>query len=336
MSRHQFQTNLRYTLNLLGWVYISLIISWFCLRLVFFDRFWWLALLNTLAFYLFLPLALFIPLSVWLRQRHLVIGLAIPIALFVGLFGNLLLPSFFSPTLTPQQAFKVMSFNILWSNQNYAQIAQAVQTANPDIIGLQEVRPPNIAALTTALSNYPYSSFHPPDTYHTVGIFSRFPIISAVPLTNPPMERGLRVVIDVNGKYLAVIVAHLAPNNMPLFPLNEFVSQTKERYARRAMEVEHLKQEIQKRNHPTLVVCDCNMTDTSQTYAQLQTVLADSFSEVGWGLGHTLRVEAFPLPVQRIDYVWHTTDLQAVNVHVGDSGGSDHQPVVATMQFVPR
>lgn len=331
-----FVQNLRRIFLFLGWFYISLLVLWFCLRFVFFDSIWWLALLNTIAFYLFVPFALLIPLSVGLRQRGLVLGLAVPTLMFVGLFGRLLLPSLSAPTLVPQQAFRVMSFNILWSNQNYAEIAQAVQTVNPDIIGLQEVRPPNIAALTAALPDYPYSAFHPPDTYHTVGIMSRFPIVSTVSLPNPPLERGLQSVIDVNGKPVTVIVAHLAPNNMPLFPLSEFVSQTKERYTRRAAETEQLKQAVQKRDHPTVVVCDCNMTDTSQTYAQLRSILVDSFLEVGWGLGHTLRVAAFPFPVQRVDYVWHTTDLQAVNADVADSGGSDHQPVVATIQFIQK
>ncbi|GAB4371460.1 MAG: hypothetical protein Kow00121_13020 [Elainellaceae cyanobacterium] len=336
MANQLVKIKLRRLLHLLGWCYIGLLILWFSLRLVFFDQIWWLALLNTIAFYLFVPLALLLPLSIWARQRYLILGLAIPTAMFIGLFGKLLLPSFLTPTLMPQQAFRMMSFNVLWSNQNYAQIAQAVQTANPDVIGLQEVRPPNIAALTAALAEYPYSAFHQSDLYHTVGIMSRFPIVSVVQLPDPPLERGLQVVIDVNGTLLTVIVAHLAPNNMPLVPFSEFVKQTKERYARRAAEIDYLKHEVQKRSHPTILVCDCNMTDTSQTYAQLQTILTDSFLEVGWGLGHTLQVEAFPFPVQRVDYIWHTADLQAVNAYVGNNGGSDHQPVIATMQLIQK
>jgi endonuclease/exonuclease/phosphatase (EEP) superfamily protein YafD len=333
MSRRKKPAGLPRLLTFLGWSYIGLIVVWFCLRLLFFDQIWWLALLNTLAFYLFIPVVFLLPLGIWFRQRRLIFGLAIPIAIFVGLFNDLLLPSFTRPELTPQATFNVMSFNILWSNENYAQIAQAIAAANADIVGLQEVRPPNTAALTAALPDYPYSTFHQADLYHTVGLISRFPIVSTRPLPDPPLERGLEVVVDINGQLLSVIVAHLAPNNMPLFPLSEFAAQTKDRYTRRAAEVETLKQEIQNRRYPTVVVCDCNMTDTSQTYAELQPILADSFREVEWGLGHTLRVGAIPFPLQRVDYVWHTPDLQAVNAYVGNSGGSDHQPVITKMQF---
>lgn len=336
MAKNRFRANFQYLTNRLGWSYISLIVFWFCLRLVFFDQLWWLALLNTIAFYLFIPLVLLLPLGILLSQRHLIMGLTIPIAIFVGLFSQVLLPSFSTPDLVPQNAFKIMTFNILWSNQNYAQIGNAIQIANPDIVGFEEVRPPNIVALTAALPAYPYSSFHQSDEYHTVGIVSRFPIVSTAQLPNPPIERGLQAVIDVNGKWLTVVVAHLAPNNMPLFPPSEFVKQTKERYARRADEIELLKQTIQNRNYPTVIVCDCNMTDTSQTYDQLQAILTDSFVEAGWGLGHTLTVKPVPFPVQRVDYVWHTADLQAVNAYVGGNGGSDHHSMVANLQFVQK
>ncbi|MGG6241321.1 endonuclease/exonuclease/phosphatase family protein [Nodosilinea sp. AN01ver1] len=336
ISRRKLKANLSYSLKFLGWFYIGSIIVWFGLRLIFFDQFWWLALLNTIAFYLFVPVVFLLPLGMLFRQRRLVFGLAIPIAIFVGLFGDLLLPSFSRSGLTPQATVNVMSFNILWSNENYDRIAQAIAAADADIVGFQEIRLPNTAVLTAALPDYPYTTFHQSDLYHTVGLVSRFPIVSTQPLPNPPLERGIEVVVDINGELLSVIVAHLAPNNMPLFPLNRFAAETKDRYTRRAAEVETLSQEIQNRRYPTVVVCDCNMTDTSQTYAQLRSILVDSFQDVAWGLGHTLRIGAIPFPVQRLDYVWHTADLQAIKAHVGDHGGSDHQPVITQLQFAQK
>ncbi|PSN12517.1 hypothetical protein C7293_19800 [filamentous cyanobacterium CCT1] len=336
ISRRKLRANLSYSLNFLGWLYIGLIIVWLGLRLVFFDQFWWLALLNTMALYLFAPVVFLLPLAIGFRQRRLVLGLAIPIAIFVGLFGELLVPSFARPELTPQATFNVMSFNMLWSNENYDRIAQAIAAAEADIVGFQEVRPPNTAALTAALPDYPYNTFQKADLYHTVGLISRFPIVSTQPLPDPPVERGLEVVVDVNGQLLSVIVAHLAPNNMPLFPLNQFVAETKDRYTRRAAEAETLRQKVKNRRHPTVVVCDCNMTDTSQTYVQLRSVLADSFQEVAWGLGHTLRIGSIPFPLQRLDYVWHTDELQAITAYVGESGGSDHQPVITQLQFAQK
>ena len=50
MTRHHVRSKARSLLGLLGWIYIGSMMVWFGLRLLFFDGFWWLALLNTLAF----------------------------------------------------------------------------------------------------------------------------------------------------------------------------------------------------------------------------------------------------------------------------------------------
>ena len=58
--------------------------------------------------------------------------------------------------------------------------------------------------------------------------------------------------------------------------------------------------------------------------------LIDSFREAGFGLGLTypLRFGSSELPpFLRIDYVWHTRELRAVDAHVMPDTGSDHLPV---------
>src|SRR3954463_12183527 len=101
----------------LGWVYIGLIALWLVLRARFSDQIWWLALLNTFAIYLFVPLPLMLLASVWRRHWALAAGLAIPTATFCALFGTLLLPK---PASLQANAtnITVMSFNVLTSNKN--------------------------------------------------------------------------------------------------------------------------------------------------------------------------------------------------------------------------
>ena len=55
MTRYHAPPKARWVLGLLGWSYVGGMLVWFGMRLLFFDGPWWLALLNTLAFYLFLP-----------------------------------------------------------------------------------------------------------------------------------------------------------------------------------------------------------------------------------------------------------------------------------------
>src|SRR4051812_49034406 len=103
---------LRYIFPCLSWVYVGLIALWLVLRAIFFDQIWWLALLNTFAIYLFVPLPPLILAGLW-RQRWVVVcGLALPAAAFFTLFGALVLPK---PTSAPASSaiITVMTFNVL-------------------------------------------------------------------------------------------------------------------------------------------------------------------------------------------------------------------------------
>jgi endonuclease/exonuclease/phosphatase (EEP) superfamily protein YafD len=40
------------------------------------------------------------------------------------------------------------------------------------------------------------------------------------------------------------------------------------------------------------------------------------------------------MPIQRIDYVWHSEEWIALEAFVGQDGHSDHLPIVAKLGFV--
>jgi endonuclease/exonuclease/phosphatase (EEP) superfamily protein YafD len=88
-------------------------------------------------------------------------------------------------------------------------------------------------------------------------------------------------------------------------------------------------------HEPALLLCDCNLTDTSQAYARLATFMADSFREAGWGFGHSSFSRRPPFQAQRLDYVWHSDQLAALEAAVGPDGGSDHRPVIARLALRP-
>jgi vancomycin resistance protein VanJ len=139
--------------------------------------------------------------------------------------------------------------------------------------------------------------------------------------------------VNIKGEPVHVFVVHLSPNNLFNYPISEFVSLAKERYARRAAEVVRLQDEISGLKEPVLLMCDCNLTDTSEAYTHLDTFLKDSYREAGWGLGHTLQPPHVPFPIQRIDYVWHSDDFMAIEAYVGQNGASDHLPIVAKLRI---
>ena len=261
--------------------------------------------------------------------------LSIPLAIFIGFWGKQLIPPGFKAPARTEMTFEVMTFNTLFNNRDTAKIAEMLAVTQPDILALQEIHPKNRDAVLTALADYPYSIYHPNPDKHTIGLVSRFPIVSAEPLPYPPLKRGLRVIIDVDGQPLQVIVTHLTPNLIKHRSWPQYIEATDAWFEQRDREMALITQEIGDRPYPTLLLCDCNMTRTSQNYRDLSRHMADGFRDTGWGFGWSVFHPAFSFPIIRFDYVWHTKELQVVRSSVGPDANSDHYPVTATVQFRP-
>jgi len=60
--------------------------------------------------------------------------------------------------------------------------------------------------------------------------------------------------------------------------------------------------------------------------------LRDSWSDAGVGSGFTFSSGD---PYQRIDWIWHSDDLVAVEAQVIQTQASDHLPVVAILDLAP-
>ena len=325
--------------SVLTWLiggYIALIAFWLLSRFLVFDQFWPLALLNTVAEYLFLPIPLLIILSIWRRQWAPMLLLLLPVIAFAGLFGGLFWPPLPRPTqLQEESLITVMSFNVLHENQNYDAIVSSIKAASPDLIGFEELTPEIAQAIDQRLkTEYPYGTLQGMEEGRSAGVLSRFPIEKDEWFSLPPRDIALHTVITIEERQVHVFVVHLSPNNFFEYPVTEFIPLVIERYGRRAVEVNLLEAEIGALTEPVLLLCDCNLTDTSEAYAHLNSFLDDSFHEVGWGLGHTLHPPGFPFPVQRIDYVWHSDDFVALEAFVGQAGGSDHLPIVAKLKLI--
>lgn len=312
--------------------YSALITLWFVARLIFADRLTLLAVINTFPLYLFslLPLAWII--AFWQRSWTLGLSLLVSTGIFLHLYGALFLPTFASTNANNKPIITVQSFNILLTNKNHTAIINSIAAANADIVGLQEVTQETATALIPQVADqYPYHTLTSLKSESTVAILSRHPIEQVEWYDFIPRHRALRANITIGEESIVVYIIHLTANEFvkPNRPISEMPTRIVERYRIRTDEVETVEQLLSQEQRPTLLLCDCNLTDTSAPYTRLNRHLSDSFRKVGWGLGHTQRPKSLPFAIQRIDYIWYSAEFNPISAVVGQDGDSDHYPLVS-------
>ncbi|MBE7383571.1 MAG: endonuclease/exonuclease/phosphatase family protein [Leptolyngbya sp. SIO1E4] len=324
---------------------------WLLLRSQGLGHLWGIGVLNYIAIYLFIPLPVLLIAALWFRQWRLGMGLGIPTLAFCLLYGAFFLPSLPHPP-SPGQAITVMTFNVRLGNQDALPLVQVIRAEQPDIVGLQEFTPQLLRALTQALADdYPHKALvlEQPGL-GAVGILSKFPVKKSVifslpghrsgvrPNTgkafSPPGSRlGIRATIQISDQRIQVVSVDGVHNPTLGEPFHQWPATARKHYAQKTEEIRRLEEQLRQESDPFLLLCDCNLVDTSEFYARLSSFAHDSFRKQGWGLGHTLSVQVgyFSLAAgQRIDYIWHSDEFTALRAWVGhDGGSSDHFPVLA-------
>lgn len=189
-------------------VYVALVGLWTVSWLIVGDANWWLTLLNRLAPYLFLPVPVLFFLTLRIRRFKLVLPLLVPTLVFGTLYYPYLLPK---PAPAVNTAdLSVMTYNILFSNEQYDAIANVILTNQPDLIALQEVQPDMMAFLEEQLeAEYPYSQMGSGNQYGTTAVFSRHQILDSYVLDLKADRPAVVVKTVIHKRPVTFISAHL-------------------------------------------------------------------------------------------------------------------------------
>ncbi len=316
-------------------IYASGTLGFFALRALLPRWPPWLALMNSFAPFLFAPLLVVLPVALLTRSKAAWVGFLAVLALFTALYGDRFAPRFRTAAAPTDGVLTIMTFNLGFDRSDPGQLAAAIESERADILAVQELSPYAARLLRERLSqHYPYMILD--SETGTGGVLSRYPILNNE-WFQPANEgrRALYATLDVGGALVHVFAVHPFPpglswyNDTPL-PTGLYDEENERQMAdvvQRATNV----------NGPVLVIGDFNMSDQTRAYARLSSVFRDAYREVGWGLGLTfpydLHVGGFPVPgpLVRIDYVFHSEDLHAEQVHVTCKGGSDHCYLVAQL-----
>ncbi len=237
------------------------------------------------------------------------------------------------PTPTPDASgpsFTAATYNVLGFMADPDQTFAVIAAMDADIVALEELRPMLEGKVRDELSDrYPYQVSKVIQGFDGYALLSRYPILDShveldidfehVDLAQP---RYLRAVLDVDGHTVVVYVLH---PSIPRFEIGKTYDETA-----LTAQIDHLAGLIAAESDPVLLLCDCNTSPIARPYAALDAVLDDSFRERGWGMGNTHPAD--PFPFLRIDYVWHSAGITALEARVWpDAGTSDHHPLWARL-----
>lgn len=230
--------------------------------------------------------------------------------------------------------FTLMTFNVYAGANDTAASAAAILAADADIVVLQEVDRYFQRTIGEYLDDaYPYQALHATRPARTglaprlgLAVFSRYPLLADSFSTFGEQSSQLRLQFVIDGTTVTLYTVHLAN------PLSMKDSYDPERHA---AAISNLLDLLAGEPTPLIVAGDFNMTDLSDGYGRMAAQYTDSFRESGRGLGFTFPTWS-PIPLMRLDYVFHTAGLRSLRAEVGGaSGDSDHLPVIVDFALDP-
>lgn len=306
-------------------VYLALMVFWLGLWWLTADRFWWLVMVNRIVPYLFVP-ALVLPVLFLVKRRwRLAIMAGLPLLIFLWIYR---------PYLWSQRGemgtavLRVMSYNVLFSNQNVEGVAEVIRTYAPDLVALQEVQPAMMAALQESLAaEYPYALMGTINDFGTTAVFSRYPFLDQQIVDLGDDRPATMVTVEAAGERVVFTAVHLRAYGLRWVPLRQIPQAIGERTRLQNRQAELLLAALAEQEGTVIVSCDCNSKESSSSYR----MLAETLANAAHSRPNLSLLGASPdRNLQHIDYILYRGNVRANGVYViDDSGGSDHQPIIA-------
>jgi len=226
---------------------------------------------------------------------------------------------------------KVLSWNI-WIDGHFNEITEFLKKSDADIIGLQEVKD-NDSTLDVIkyLNGLGYEHVFAPVEYawdnkifiFGPAVFSKHKIVSSeiYNLHETDKRVAVRADVQVGDSVLHVLSTHLSHSHQK-------PSEVQEQQAENLLKIvptEH-----------AIVMGDFNATPESNVVQKIAKVLtdADTQSLPTWSVYPAGGEDCTPQRIDtRLDYIFVTSDLKVNTFEVGESRGSDHLPIIVTIEL---
>lgn len=221
------------------------------------------------------------------------------------------------PHLDP---IKVISFNVNSNNTNFSGIRDLLLTESADVVLLLEASPALINELQALHTVYPYRLEEPRDDNFGLVALSKYPIRKGgVRFFGEFDLPYAKFEISVSGETYHFIGIHTLP------PMNgsNAASRNAELLELAQSQQEHLAENI-------IMMGDFNLTPFSRWYADVLHTSGLQDSLPGFGLSPTWMRSTiiFAIP---IDQMFVSSSLTVLQRSIGDSCGSDHNPLIVEL-----
>ncbi len=308
----------------IGWFFLRRILSLFEIAVLlaafgtlmkFFAGIWWFADLwshFTVQYAVILTVGIFALIAMGKKKTF---GVIFPLWIFnIGQLAFVCWIPAAPPIAEPAgEPLRLVTFNVLTGNSNYAGVRKWLEDSDADVIGLLEISRTWKEELKPLSEKYPHIFFQPRMDNFGIGIMSRIPIENVEVIHFPPAAIPT---LDIDFGDFRLLLTH------PIPPM------TGKRAEERDQQLAKVGEKVLSTEIPTLLAGDFKQTPWSPRFRKLlkETGLRNAAS--GQGLAPTWHIFPGFMGGVVIDHVLHTPGITVLERDVGPYLGSDHRPVV--------
>lgn len=358
---------LSWIIHLLLWPLVICLVLSYLSPFISPKQAWWISFFG-LAYPIFMISALFFILVLFLSKSRRVLHLGVILLLGIPLHMRYFSMGWSSDLVNypEQNSIRVMSYNVrlfdyyqwLADDRKISRdaIYEHIEDVQPDVICFQEyltVKKSNFIRERdiTALGVYKYFN----EEYMIsrggrqmgVATYSKYPIIKTELVRCDNTAKQFAIYTDVvkEGDTLRIYNIHLQSikiqqNDFDFITnqdgtsgdaangIKRMIKKLKHAYPLRVAQAETILAHAKTSPYPTVICGDFNDTPMSYVYNSFNANFYDAFRGNYFGLGSTY---AGRLPAGRIDYIFHSAELKAINFSIQSKMHSDHYAITSDM-----
>ncbi len=226
-----------------------------------------------------------------------------------------------------KQQIKIMVSNVLTPNEQKQDLVDLVNDKNPDILIALETDKKWEQALEQIEADYPYTVKVPLDNLYGMHLYSKLELIEPevkylIIDDIPSIHSQLRL---PGGRVIWLYCLH----PMPPSPTEADKSTTRD--AELLMVGKHIKEQEQ----TAILAGDLNDVAWSKTTRRFQRISGLLDPRIGRHFINTFHVK-YPFLRWALDHIFHSACFTVVDIKRMPSIGSDHFPVMTTLQYEPK